>query len=226
VTAASLLALARRQIEAHPATQAVSEVEVEDGRTSISFDLDLDFGARWKAEGKSPSGVLPVERVRLDFPDGYPVRAPEPSYRPDLGRGMAHVQPWLTPDKRPVPCLTGTPAVEFVAAEGLTAYVDQFRVWLLNAAEDRLSEADKWWEPSRRDEIAGSVVVNRAALRALADDPKLRGGAVWLQTAFVAHVGENDLGAWFGEIGKPAKVESGYGIHDAGDDLSLERAWP
>jgi hypothetical protein len=67
------------------------------------------------------------------------------------------------------------------------------------------------------------VIVDRAALRALADDPKQRGGAAWLETSFVARVSEGVLGTWFGEISEPTKIESGYGVADAGDGFTVGR---
>lgn len=225
MVASTFLALARRQIEAHPATGDVGAVEIGDGRASISFDLDLGFGARWIAEGRSPTGVLPVERVRLDFPDDYPLSPPEPSYRSELGRNMAHVQSWVTDDRRPVPCLTAMPAAEFIATEGLTAYVEQFVVWLRGAAEDRLAAGVDGWEPSRREGVENSIIVDRAALRALTDNLQLaRDGAAWLQTSFLMRP-EDDcaVGKWFAEIGPLSTIEAGLGIRDAGDGLLAGR---
>ncbi len=138
---------------------------------------------------------------------------------------MAHVQPWLTYDGRPVPCLTAMPAAEFIATEGLVSYVDQFWLWLRGAAEDRLAAGAQGWEPSRREGVQNSVIVDRAALRALTADTKFaREGVAWLQTSFMLRPdGEDDVGQWFAEIGGPTKVESCFGVQDTGDGLFAGR---
>lgn len=208
-------------------TRAVGEVVTIDGHASIDFDLDLDFGARWIAEGVSPTGVRPIERVRLDFSTDYPERAPQPSYRTELGRGFPHVQPWLARDGRPVPCLTATPADEFVAANGLTAYVDQFWLWLRRAANDHLMVPDLGWEPSRRDDLESDVIIDRAMLRALPDDTALSGaGYAWLETRYVARgAAADDPGEWFGEIRGLIELERGYLRDDLGDGFEGGRGF-
>ncbi|MBU2031159.1 MAG: Mov34/MPN/PAD-1 family protein [Alphaproteobacteria bacterium] len=199
---------ARRDIERHSAVQAVGPLEEGGGGLRLWVDLDLGFGNRWLAKGASPGGVRPVERVRFEFGPGYPAVAPEPSYRADLGRAFAHVQPWLTADGLPVPCLTEAPIDDFYAAHGMKGLLSQFVVWLSRAAAGVLIDPEQGWEPSRRDSYDDVVVVDTGALRAIPDDGGLASvGYAYLQSRF------GDLALprgparhWLGEVGGPVKL--------------------
>lgn len=161
-----LLAIAQREIAAHPAVLA-SEVVRTDKTVSIAFEIDLDFPSRWAAEGVSPTGLAPVEMVRLDFTEHYPFEAPTPSFRNTIGRKFPHVQPYLTHDERPVPCLTEMDANEYLALYGLYMFVDQFVTWLKRAAGGELIDPAQGWEPMRRDSLPLSLLHDETAVRAL-----------------------------------------------------------
>jgi DNA-binding transcriptional ArsR family regulator len=199
---------ARRDILRHPAVQSVGPLEEGGDGLRLWVDLDLGFGHKWLAEGASPGGVRPVERVRFEFGPDYPGVAPEPSYRADLGRAFAHVQPWLTADRLPVPCLTEAPIDDFHAAFGMAGLVDQFVTWLSRAAAGVLIDPEQGWERSRRDSYDDVVVVDASVLRALPDDGRLGSvGYAYLQTRF------GDLALpggpprhWLGEADLPVRL--------------------
>lgn len=209
---------ARREIARHPAVQALGVLEECPEGLRLTFDLDLGFGHRWLTAGISPGGVAPVETVRFDFDAAYPGAAPEPSYRPDLGRSFPHVQPWLTWDDRPVPCLTEAPLDDFHAARGVTGLVSQFVIWLRNAAAGRLIDPVQGWEPSRRDSYADIVVTHTRALRALPDDPRLAPlGSAYLQARFCALTAKTGESHWLGEVDDTVRLDdAGLGAQTEG----------
>lgn len=158
------LALAVQEIAAHPAVRGGVEAVIEPNRAVVEFSLDLDFGDRWRAEGRSPYGVLPQERMRLTFAPDFPVSAPVPSLRADFSRDHAHVQPYLAQDGRVIPCVVDAPLDEFIAAEGLYGLVDQAWLWLKRAAAGRLSEGADFWEPMRRDTVSEILFADLSVL--------------------------------------------------------------
>jgi len=144
--------LAFQDIASHADVIGIAGAEIGEFKAWVEFDIDLGFGDRWNADGASPTGVLPVERVRFDFSPRYPSRAPVPSLRGDFNYQHAHLQPRRTSDDRPVPCIVFGDLDEFVAARGLIGMVDQLKLWLEKAASDALSQGPTW-EPMRRDTV-------------------------------------------------------------------------
>ena len=119
----------------------------------------------WAAEGIGPSGVRRLEPIRLDFPARYPIDPPQVSLRPDFRRDIAHIQPWLTSDARPVPCIVDGRLAEFMHQEGIAGILNQTVQWLEKAAEGALIDPLQGWEPARRDEIFDTLVADAVALR-------------------------------------------------------------
>lgn len=132
------IAIALREIAARPSVRHVGTPKIVRDEVQVLIDLDLGFGDRWLAAGKSPTGTLPIERIRLDFPRTFPLRAPRPSLRTDFVRAHAHFQPSSTFDGRPVPCIVFGDLNEFVAARGVGGLIDQLVLWLQRAAEGSL----------------------------------------------------------------------------------------
>lgn len=119
----------------------------------------------WSADGVSPAGVRRFEPVRLHFPARYPIDPPEVSLRSGFRRDIAHIQPWLTTDGRPVPCIQDGNMAEFMQQEGIAGILNQTVQWLDNAAEERLIDPAQGWEQTRRDEVVDTLVADAAALR-------------------------------------------------------------
>lgn len=161
------LLLARREIAAHPRVRNLQDIVLSDDGASIEFDIDMNFGDSWSADGQSPTGVLTVETVRFDFTPSFPIQSPVPSYRAALGRNLAHVMPGVTQDGRPVPCLVVGHPDEFYLSQGMGAFVDQFCDWLDRAAAGQLIDPVQGWEPMRRAFLPYSVILDRPELRAL-----------------------------------------------------------
>ena len=121
---------AAREIASHPAAQLLGEPAFHAGGAMLMVEIDLRYGATWRARGASPTGVLPREEVRFDFPPNYPGKPPEISLRPDFSRNHPHVQPWLGVDQRVVPCVLQGSIGEFVAASGFYDLIARYWIGL------------------------------------------------------------------------------------------------
>lgn len=201
------VSLAAHEIAAHPAVIGLEPVGFEADGAQLTFRLDLGFGDRWKVEGASPTGVLPVETVRLDFRPGFPRVAPRPSLRPNFDRRHPHIQPYLTAEGRVVPCLVDGPLDEFVASRGLYRLIDQFVRWLRSAAEGALIDPSQGWEPMRRDAFADTLTCDPAQLRNFVNDT---GGFKILRSVYWwRRDGQDDPGIYHGEAGEPVNAKIG-----------------
>jgi hypothetical protein len=201
------VSLAAHEIAAHPAVVGLEPIGFGADGAQLTFKLDLGFGDRWKAEGASPTGVLPVETVRLDFRPGFPRIAPRPSLRPDFDRRHPHVQPYLTSQGRVVPCLVDGPLDEFVASRGLYRLVDQFVAWLRSAAEGALIDPRQGWEPMRRDALDDTLTCDPSHLRGLVNDTagfKILRSLYWWRRD-----GQDDPGVYHGEAGEVVNAKIG-----------------
>ena len=161
------IARALRIITAHPNVAAVGTPTVsESGAWQVDVDLCVGLPNAWMAEGRSPNGVRAVEPVTLRFPSSFPLRAPAIRLRADFDRSLAHVQPG-DPGERAEPCIVYGRPSELLHQQGLAGILNQLVLWLENAAMGRLIDPEQGWEPVRRDDVAGFVVADAAALRAL-----------------------------------------------------------
>ncbi len=162
-----LIARALRIIAAHPNVIAVGKETVgENGAWWVDVDLRVGLPNAWMAAGGSPNGVRTVEPVTLLFSASFPLRAPTIWLRADFDRSLAHVQPG-DPGDRPEPCIIDGRPSELLHQQGLAGIINQLVLWLENAALERLIDPKQGWEPVRRDDVAGFVVADAAALRAL-----------------------------------------------------------
>ncbi len=184
-------------ISAHPAVKKVGKPDYSDTLVRLTMTVEVPLPNAWRAEDKSPHGVRRYEEVCLDFPPRFPIDPPEPSLRSDFSRNLAHMQPWLTHDDRPVPCIQDGDMREFIHQGGIQGIVNQTILWLEHAAEGRLIDPNQGWEPTRLDDIHSIVVADGDALRKRADK---RGGFRFLQYNYIrsTHLGGND--AFYGEI--------------------------
>jgi proteasome lid subunit RPN8/RPN11 len=200
-TAAVYLAL--HEISAHPCVVDVQVPVFDKDRAYVTFGLKLDFGSRWEAEGASPTGVRPVEEVRLDFGPHFPSDAPKPSLRTDFSRDHPHIQPWLGPEGRVVPCLVDGSLNEFVAARGVYRMIDQFVKWLRSAAAGRLIDPKQGWEPMRRDDCNDVLIASAEALRSVVD---LKGGFRFFRTTYMWKRG-GSANLYYGELGEETSAK-------------------
>lgn len=187
--------------QAHRATsqcqvvERVSAVEwlTDTGQWALYADVAVSLPLASKSRGVSPTGVGALETVRLAFPESYPVDPPEISLRDDFPRDFPHIQPWVTVDGRPVPCVVDGPISEFVLSEGLLALLRQIATWLQRAAAGTLMNRGQGWEPVRRDALSDVVVADRAALVSRID---ARGGfQCFPSTYVVVHPGAHGEGS-------------------------------
>lgn len=160
------VAFAVRQIAAYPGVSLLSEPQQTPRGLDVMFQFDLEFGRRWSARGESPTGVRPLEEVRLSFPDDFPASPPEISLRSDFSREHPHIQPYLSLDGRVVPCVIDAPMKEFLAASGYSQLAAQTMLWLTRAAEGTLMSGASGWEPARRDNVNDILLLNEEVIRA------------------------------------------------------------
>ena len=79
------------------------------------------------------------------------------------------MQPRLTPDNRPVPCIIDGDLSEFLFQQSLQGILNQTVIWLERAAEGTLIDPTQGWEPTRRDDLDGYIVADGTEIRKLAD---------------------------------------------------------
>ncbi|MDP3115474.1 MAG: hypothetical protein Q8N19_00005 [Phenylobacterium sp.] len=200
--------LAFQEITSHPDVVHVAGTKVDDLTAVIEFDIDLGFGDRWKIDGASPTGVLPVERVRFDFTSKFPSSAPLPSLRHDFSFQHAHFQPQRTSDSRPVPCIVFGDLDEFVASRGLIGMVDQLKLWLGRAASDALSLGSTW-EPMRRDLVRDFVNCDADEVRTFV---RAKAGYNFMSTVYRRTFNDRKTGntaAYYGRLCQRVSIESG-----------------
>ncbi len=152
----------------HPGVTSVGEPSFDrtSGRTSVILGLEVNLANAWRARGVSSTGVRAVEEIRVDFPPNYPIRPPEFSLRPDFSRENAHVQPWLSNDGRPVPCLVDGDQSEATLQFGFGGLLNQVVIWLDRASQGTLIDHTQGWEPTRRDQLDDIVICDMSAMRA------------------------------------------------------------
>ncbi len=177
-------------ISAHPAVKKVGEPDYGKATVRVTIVVEVPLPNAWRVEGQSPNGVKRLEEVCLDFPSGFPLDPPEPSLRPDFSRDLAHIQPWLTQDGRPVPCIQDGKMFEFIHQEGIRGVINQTVLWLDHAAEGLLINEDQGWEPTRRDQIYDYLIADEDALRKRVDK---RGGFLFLQYEYLRIVNSDGL---------------------------------
>jgi|TARA_A100000171_G_scaffold33490_1_gene31906 hypothetical protein len=158
---------ARAIMASHPQVERVEEPLVHGNGMQLKLRIQVPMPSAWWAAGASPSGVNRYEHVRLDFPPLYPMDPPEVSLRPDFRRDLAHIQPWLTADGRPVPCIQDGKLAEFMQQQGLAGILNQTVSWLEHAAEDRLIDPVQGWEPLRRDSFNEFLVADADHVRGI-----------------------------------------------------------
>jgi len=196
---------AAREINTHPAVTLLGEPQFTGKGASLLVEIDLGFGHHWRAAGASPTGVLPREVVRFDFPPTFPAKEPAFSLRADFSRNHPHVQPWLTSDQRVVPCVVDGLVGEFLAARGFRDLVEQLVLWLNRAAEGILMDGGAVWEPARRDGCEDLLVVNADRLRSLVDR---KGGFQFFRSYYRCLSGPGDFTPLFwGHIGEETSMK-------------------
>lgn len=175
------LAFAVRQFLSHPGVSLLGGPEQTPRGADVMFQFDLEFGARWRAQGESPTGVRSVEEVRLSFPADFPASPPEISLRPDFSREHPHIQPYLLEGGRVVPCVIDAQMAEFLAAAGYRRLAEQIMIWLMKAANDDLMSGAAGWEPARRDSLQDFLLLNEEVIRKLGGGPS---GHAYYETSF------------------------------------------
>lgn len=184
-------------ISTHPAVQQIGEPDYGETTVRVNIVVEVPLPNAWRAEGQSPYGVNRFEEVCLDFPPDFPLDPPEPSLRPDFSRDLAHMQPWLTQDGRPVPCIQDGKMSEFIHQEGVRGVINQTVLWLDHAAEGRLISEEQGWEPTRRDQLPDYIVADEDVLRRYVDK---RGGYRFLQYHYLRNEKAEGVDELYGQI--------------------------
>lgn len=184
-------------IAVHGAVREVTDPLYLEAGAQVTVTVEVPLPNAWKAQGQSPNGVKRLEEVRLDFPLGFPLDPPEPSLRPEFRRDLAHMQPWMTRDGRPVPCIQDGRMSEFIHQEGIRGVINQTVLWLEHAAEGRLIDPKQGWEPTRRDQLLDFIIADDDALRKHVDT---RGGFKFLKYEYLRGVNPDGSYLLHGEV--------------------------
>ena len=167
----------------HPQVGEVGRVirHEEGGGATVDITFNVALPNEWRTAGESPNtGVRLAERVRFDFPREFPVLAPAPSLRPDFSRSLPHMQPYITRDGRPVPCIYDGDLAELLHQQGWRGVLDHTAVWLDRAATANLIDAEQGWEPVRRDWFRDYVVADANSIQQVVN----RQGGMMFRRAF------------------------------------------
>ncbi len=131
-----------RNVHAHPLPQ--------DAGVVVIAEIDTNLPSTWKAVGRSPHGVLPIETVEIFFPANYPLSAPFPSLRPDFDASLPHINPHTAGERIP-PCIYQGSLLDALHNEGFGRLVVQLVDWLEKAGDGSLINPEQGWEPTRRN---------------------------------------------------------------------------
>jgi len=123
----------------------------------VEIFVEVELPSRAKPEGVSSSGVKSQELVVLDFDSDWPAAAPSIGLRKDFPRCFPHVDPYTIGDYVR-PCVYNGSVSDLMHREGLDKIIDQIVGWLNKAAADNLVNPRQGWEPTRRDQLAGTIV--------------------------------------------------------------------
>ena len=161
----------------------------DSGVETVEITFRVPLPNEWRMEGKSPrTGVRAEEQVRFDFPGDYPSLAPIPSLRPDFTRSLPHIQPYITSDGRPVPCIYDGDLRELLYHQGWVGILDHAAVWLERAATLNLIDPTQGWEPVRRDCFRDYVVADASDIQQVVDR---RGGSIFRRAWYTRLVYED-----------------------------------
>ena len=172
----------------HPHVGEVGSVVRHDdgGGASVEITFNVALPNEWRTAGESPkTGVRLEERVRFDFPRGFPLLAPVPSLRPDFSRSLPHTQPYTTVDGRPVPCIYDGDLAELLHHQGWRGLLDHTAVWLDRAATASLIDAEQGWEPVRRDCFRDYIIADASDIQQVVNR---RGGMMFRRTFYLRMV--------------------------------------
>lgn len=151
----------------HSHVAGVGSVACRDsGVEAIEVTFCVALPNQWRVEGENRNtGVRAEEKVRFDFPRGYPLFAPNPSLRPNFTRNLPHLQPYTTSDGRPVPCIYDGYLRELLHHQGWPGILDHTAMWLDKAATLSLMDPEQGWEPVRRDYFRDYVVADASDIQ-------------------------------------------------------------
>lgn len=119
---------------------------------------------RYKAQGVSSTGVRDEEVVMLSFPPSYPVHPPSIGLRTDFPINLPHINPHQEGEEVP-PCVSEIPLSELLHSLGLFGILSAIEDWLKNAVSNELHDPIQGWEPIRRADSNGILIVDAFDLR-------------------------------------------------------------
>ena len=160
-------------ILAHPQVCSKTIKFTEDSQGHVAhFDIAVDL-PRDAVDGVSPTGTREVEPVGLRFKDTFPYSAPVIELRNDFNREHPHINP--SPSGTPVkPCISEEPLKELLNdPDWIQTIISRLAEWLADSATNQLMELTQGWEPIRRDEFLGSVIIDS---KSLIDFARSKGG--------------------------------------------------
>ena len=131
----------------------------ELGWVLVELTWVVSLPRKFVKAGQSATGVYEAEQVFYCFPSDYPAHAPTISLRKDFPTDLPHINPHQLGDFVP-PCVSETPLSELLHSQGLWGVIEATDEWLKNAASNELHDPAQGWEPIRRSDSSGIMVVN------------------------------------------------------------------
>lgn len=222
-------------IAQHPQVYCVSEAvtDAATGVTIVDVTFRVNLPSDWRADRRSPSGVLQIEPVRFHFPPRFPLDAPQISLREDFDRSRPHMLPF-TVDGRPEPCISDRRVVDLLHEQGIAGVINQTAVWLDRAALGHLIDSAQGWEPARRDSLEDVVVANSSSLRSLVQRQEGHAYLPFTYTWYRRADGRLTVSGSVGDERVTLSPETAPSLFDAGaltDQIGLGRSvalliWP
>lgn len=139
----------------------------------LTLGVGIPSGALQRGES---NGVREHETIRLEFPQGFPLKAPLVTLREDFNADLPHINPFR-PGERVPPCFIDGSVDELFLSRGIGGVLDRLIGWLEDAASGRLIHPEQGWEPARRDALGSIYIADRALLR---DESVSEGHTFWL----------------------------------------------
>jgi len=137
----------------------------------IETEWSVALPNKFVAKGVSDTQVKALESVYWYFPEDYPLSPASPRLRHDFPTHLPHINPYKVGD--PVfPCISAMSLAELLHNQGFQAVLLAMSQWLNHAAANELHCPVQGWEPMRRDDTKGLVVVDSNALRSIAAESK------------------------------------------------------
>ncbi len=132
--------------------------EHDNGGGVVKLTWVVSLPKKYEKAGRTTNGICDVEPVYFNVPARYPLYPPSISLRTDFPLDLPHIHPHLSGEPVP-PCVSDVPMGELLHSRGLQGLLEATDEWLKNAASGELHDAAQGWEPVRRVDYDGFIIL-------------------------------------------------------------------